>query len=212
MNILGNKHRLSQRSIEKVDMNYLLEGKKANVFYSDPPWSDGNLRYWNTMRNKNTGTTETNVLSLKEMTNKVRDIIRNNVDGYVILETGNKAIDFQVEILKPVVHNIQIFDVFYKSGSVWKPNKILVSVTNPKYKFNLDLTGIKCDGFVLPDLILNHVAKEGDLVIDPFMGLCNTGMASIKNGMVFAGNEFNSSRYDKALKSLTRYFKKYDRA
>ena len=206
------KHVTTNKSIEKADINYLLSGKKAKIFYSDPPWSDGNLKYWNTMRNKMSGTTETNVVTLEEMTNAIRDIIINNIDGYVVLETGNKALPFQKKLLEGVVKDIKVFDVFYRSGSKWLPNKILVGVTDSKYKFDIDLTGVKCDGFILPDIVFNHVANKGDIVIDPFMGLCNTGMASIKHGLQFAGNEFNKVRYDRALVSLKKYHNKYDRA
>jgi|TARA_B110000914_G_scaffold189744_1_gene175345 16S rRNA G966 N2-methylase RsmD len=206
------EHITTNVSIEKADLSVLLEGNKANIFYSDPPWSDGNLKYWNTMRNKMSGTTEDNVITLEEMTLAIQNIIKNHTDGYVVLETGKAAVEFQTNLLKSVVHNIQIFDVFYRSGSRWLPNKILVGATNPKYKFDLDLNGVKCDGFVLPDMIFEHIGKQGDIVLDPFMGLCNTGMAAIKRGMKFAGNEFNSVRYNKALASLEKYRKKYDRA
>lgn len=206
------RHITTNKSIEKVNMTSLLLGKKAKIFYSDPPWSDGNLKYWNTMRNKMSGTTETNVVTLEEMTTAIRDIITNHVDGYVVLETGNAALEFQKKLLEPIVKDIRVFDVFYRSGSKWLPNKILVGVTDTKYKFDIDLTGVKCDGFVLPDMVFSHVAKKGDVVIDPFMGLCNTGMASIKHGLQFAGNEFNKVRYDRALVSLNKYTKKYDRA
>ena len=79
------KYITTNKSIEKVDINYLLKGEKARIFYSDPPWSDGNLKYWNTMRNKMSGTKEEKVVTLEEMTLAIQNIIKNHVDGYVIL-------------------------------------------------------------------------------------------------------------------------------
>ena len=150
-------------------------------------------------------------MSLEQMTKAIKEIIKNHVDGYVVLETGIKALDFQKQLLETVVKDIKVFDVFYKSGSKWKPNKILVGVTDNKYRFDIDLTGIKCDGFKLPDMIFSHVAKEGDIVIDPFMGLCNTGMACIKHKLKFSGNEFNEVRYNRAINNLNKSINKYAR-
>ena len=206
-----NQYITTNQTIEKIDLKYLLKGEKARIFYSDPPWSDGNLKYWNTMRNKMSGTNETNVVTLDDMTKAIRNIISNHVDGYVVLETGKAALNFQRKLLESVVHNIKVFDVFYKSGSKWLPNVVLVGVTNPSYKFDVNLTGIQCDGFVLPDKIFGAVAKENDLVIDPFMGLCNTGKACMKHKLRFAGNEFNKVRYDKAINNLNYSIKKYAR-
>lgn len=207
-----DRHLICQKSIEQVDIQQLLQGQKAKIFYSDPPWSDGNLKYWNTMRNKMSGTTEENVITLEEMTNTIRNIIKNHIDGYVFLETGKAALEFQKKLLEPVVKNIKVFDVFYRSGSKWLPCKILVGVTDTKYNFDMDLSDVKCDGFVLPNMVFEKIANKGDIVIDPFMGLCNTGMAAIKWGLTFRGNEFNKVRYEKAKASLLRNIKKYDRA
>lgn len=205
------KYTTTNKSIEKVDINYLLKGEKARIFYSDPPWSDGNLKYWNTMRNKMSGTKEEKVVTLEEMTLAIQNIIKNHVDGYVILETGKAALEFQKELLSKVVHNIKVYDVFYKSGSKWLPNVVIVGVTNPSYNFNVNLTGIQCDGFILPDKVFSEIAKENDLVIDPFMGLCNTGKACMKHKLRFAGNEFNKVRYDKAINNINQSIKKYAR-
>ena len=210
MNII-TKHRITNKSIEKIDTNRLLGGETAMIFYSDPHWSDGNLKYWNTMRNKMCGTTDEKVVTLEDMTKAIKNLINNHVDGYVILETGIKALDFQQDLLQSIVKNIKVYDVFYKSGSKWKPNKILVGVTDKKYKFDIDLSGIKCDGFKLPDVIFEHIAKKDDLVIDPFMGLGNTGMACVKHDLKFAGNEFNEVRYNRAINNLNKSIKKYAR-
>ena len=49
------KHSLLNKSIETIDFHNWLKDKKAYVFYSDPPWSDGNLKYWATLNNRQTG-------------------------------------------------------------------------------------------------------------------------------------------------------------
>jgi 16S rRNA G966 N2-methylase RsmD len=34
-------------------LDELMEGDKADFIYSDPPWGQGNLTYWQTMNKKN---------------------------------------------------------------------------------------------------------------------------------------------------------------
>ena len=44
MNITTN-YRLTNRSIENLNIKKLLNNNTAKIFYSDPPWSSGNLKY-----------------------------------------------------------------------------------------------------------------------------------------------------------------------
>ena len=48
------KHTINCQTINEVNFNTLLEGRKANILYSDPPWGDGNLKFWATMNKKQT--------------------------------------------------------------------------------------------------------------------------------------------------------------
>tara|TARA_R110000737_G_scaffold166014_1_gene193262 strand:+ start:891 stop:1076 length:186 start_codon:yes stop_codon:yes gene_type:complete len=36
----------------EIEINELTQNIKANIFYSDPPWGSGNLKYWDTMNKK----------------------------------------------------------------------------------------------------------------------------------------------------------------
>jgi DNA modification methylase len=49
--------------------------------------------------------------------------------------------------------------------------------------------------------------REGDTVLDPFMGACTVGLVAVRNGRMFAGCELNEQYVDIAqrrLASLTR--------
>ena len=43
------KHTVSNEDVQNVDFNKLLNGEKAHILYTDPPWGDGNMKYWCTL-------------------------------------------------------------------------------------------------------------------------------------------------------------------
>ena len=51
------------------------------------------------------------------------------------------------------------------------------------------------------DLILRH-SKEGDLVVDPFVGSGTTAIAAVRNRRKFAGCDINSEYVDMTLRSI----------
>lgn len=196
-------HKLCSKSVEKLNWNELLDNKKATIFYSDPPWNNGNLKYWATMNKKQTGEIFT-PLSFDQLIDEIKHCIINHVEGYVFIESGKKTINSIAEKMNDVLYNLKLFDVYYKSGNKWLPNKILVAGTNPKYFFQKNLTGIHCNGFKLPDICIGAVKKKGGIVLDPFCGLGNTAKATIKHNMIFRGNEFNQMRLSKTIKEIKK--------
>ena len=46
------KHTVSNEDVQHVDFNKLLEGSKAHILYTDPPWGDGNMKYWCTLNKR----------------------------------------------------------------------------------------------------------------------------------------------------------------
>ena len=199
------KHKFECKSIETLDVGNLLQGRKANVLYSDPPWNAGNIKYWATMNKKMTGE-EFKPLSFEDLISTIGGIIKNHVDGYVFLEVGIKQAPEIVSQLGDIIHNAKIHEVLYKGGGKWTPNAVISASTQEVYNgFNLDLTGTKCDGPILPDRCLGNVATKGDLILDPFCGLGNTGKACIKWELEFRGNEFNSARLNRTMLGMKQW-------
>tara|TARA_B100001250_G_scaffold325463_1_gene289262 strand:+ start:176 stop:814 length:639 start_codon:yes stop_codon:yes gene_type:complete len=208
-------HKVSNRSIEDLNIDDFLGGERIKVIYTDPPWN--NFKYWSTLALKQTGE------KLKPIDNDItakflNTLALNYLDGFMFLEMGTKT---NVEPILQGLHNRLEFDVFYKGGGKWLPSKIYVGSTSPDYIFKKDLTGIKCSGSTLPITCLQEVQKtsfedsqrtsygvgqrtsfEGGLVFDPFCGLGNTAEGAKKTGMVFYGNEFNKKRYETTLRRI----------
>jgi hypothetical protein len=195
---IGN-HAVSCNSVENVNFSELLNGKKARIFYSDPPWGDGNAKYWATINKRHTGQV-VEPLKYKEIIEIIKKTIVENVDGYIFIETGNRWLEETLEIIKPVVHNIKIHNLVYKSGSKMLPNPLISCSTSRDLVFPACLDGMS--GLDVPKAAIQSVAKPDEIVLDPFCGMGYTAQAAIDNGMLFAGNELNAKRLQKTIAKL----------
>ena len=57
---------------------------------------------------------------------------------------------------------------------------------------------------LLPRTLIYHFTKEGDTILDPFMGSGTTAIAAIKEKRHFVGFELNKEYFDKAAKRIDR--------
>ena len=197
------KHTVSNEDVQHVDFNKLLEGSKAHILYTDPPWGDGNMKYWCTLNKRHTGQ-EIEAMSYKTLIKIIKDMIKNHVDGYVFLETGNKWLDETLEDVKDVIYNEKVYSLRYKSGSKLLTNPVIVGTTNPNLVLpNLDALEGAIDEHSLK-IAIPLLAKEGAILLDPTCGMGNSARSAIQNKMRFVGNEFNSKRLEKTIKSLKK--------
>ena len=198
-------YNLTNKSVEDINLDSIFKGKKINILYTDPPWN--NFKFWTTLAYKQTGhkLTPTNNEFIANFLNKVAT---QYLDGYFFLEIGRGMDKMTISTIFEGLYNFLEYDVLYKSGSKWLPSKIYVASSDHKYYFKDDLTNIKCNGPILPQACIGSVAKEGGIVYDPFCGLGNTTKATIKNNMIFYGNEFNKKRLLRTKEILDKHYEK----
>ena len=54
------------------------------------------------------------------------------------------------------------------------------------------------------EVLVNNSSKEGEIVLDPFMGIGSTGIAAVRNGREFIGIEIDKKYYDIALQRIEK--------
>ena len=54
----------------------------------------------------------------------------------------------------------------------------------------------------LMEVLVNNSSKEGEIVLDPFMGIGSTGIAAVRNGREFIGIELDPKYYDIAVQRI----------
>jgi hypothetical protein len=198
-------HKITNASIDDPIVDSLLAGEKIDIFYSDPPWGDGNLKYWVTMNKKMTGR-EFTPLTYTALIDRITGLIKNHVHGHVFIETGKAWEAETVQALNGLVHGVRTYKLLYKSGSKMLENVLIYGVTDPSIpRMNFDPTGMS--GLAVVNKCIEAVATPNGIVCDPCCGMGYSARAAVKNGMRFRGNEFNAKRLQKTIDFLEKVSK-----
>lgn len=57
----------------------------------------------------------------------------------------------------------------------------------------------------LMEVLVNNSSQEGEIVLDPFMGIGSTGIAAVRNNRRFIGIEIDEKYYNIAVQRITKY-------
>jgi len=198
-------HRITNESIESPLLDKMLSGVSVDVMYSDPPWGDGNMKYWVTMNKKMTGA-EFVPLSYDGLLDRVFELARRYVSKFVFIETGVRWGDAIAErMVKNGLHHIKKFRLQYQAGSKMLDCILVVGGITADHNFPLsgydDLYPYY--GAELSRRVLEYV-QPVNAVLDPCCGMGYTARAAIVNGAVFYGNEFNAKRLGKTIAFLEK--------
>ena len=181
---------------------------RAQILYSDPPWGDGNLRYWTTIAHRHDGLREpdTAPLSYEALLLRLREIVDRYVHGFVMIETGIQWVDDVVRVVYGGLSVPFILPVKYRSGSKWLRNALLIgrndggAVTRAAWEPLRDGTGLA----LVRAAVRIAGAGTGYRVLDPCCGMGYTARAAAEAGATFIGNELNAARLDKTVRALVR--------
>tara|TARA_R100001015_G_C4618000_1_gene174402 strand:- start:657 stop:1277 length:621 start_codon:yes stop_codon:yes gene_type:complete len=185
----------------------LMQENKADFIYSDPPWGQGNLRYWQTMNLKMTGQEREDVEYSKFLSYFFDTIFLYAKDKCVI-EYGCQWNDDIVKISEEVGFKHHGSTVcYYKSGSDLRPCDLhfLSKESNIILSDEFKNVCTKKQDLDLVEYIFNYleIPKEG-ICLDPMCGMGFTAQASINRGMTFYGNELNLKRLEKTKERLRK--------
>lgn len=187
------------------DLDELFEGQKVDIMYSDPPWGEGNLKFWQTMNHKMTGA-EKKEVDLNSFINRVCDVAANYVKkgGLVFIEYGCKWNDSFIEVAGQ--HGLKLAgktEMLY--GNPKRPLMLNI-FTNGDSDFVASkeyLDGIyHKHGFASLEAALGPVAEKGMKILDPCCGLGYTAKFAVKHGLTFYGNELNAKRLESTIERL----------
>ncbi len=193
-------------NIYEVDqIDKLVGDDRADIFYSDPPWGPGNLKYWDTINKKaNTDAKEYQFgfdvdLFLETVLRSAKKFSK----GFVVIEYGvrwTKKVENMGQVLG--LHHCGTTEVLYDNAK--RPlDVIFFHVDEPKI---LDLSSVYHTAeYTTVRTIFNLLgAGEGKIGMDLCCGLGYTARACIDFKMKFIGNELNWKRLDKTMTKLTK--------
>lgn len=191
------KHRLQHGNILH-GVEKLMAGERADIIYVDPPWGQGNIRYWETLNYKHTGEKRPGV-SLDALYTALFDMFINHGKNLFFLENGLRWNEFVREYCdKYRVKLIQTIPLKYRSGSRFLPHELHVISKHPMslprgYGDSVSNT----HGMETLRRALTPYAKKDTLVLDPCCGVGLTARATVGFKGRFFGNELNRVRLKK---------------
>jgi len=193
-----DKHRLLCADIMSEAVDSFLAGQRFDVIYTDPPWGDANLKYWNTLLEKYTGK-RINQPDYKTMMTRLFELIEKHLgDGIAFIETGLRWGNMLEDIAPSSLTCAARDEVFYRSGSKWAKNYVLQFVRCGNDIEIPSLAGAR--GVQVVERALEPFSGLNVKVLDPFCGKGQTARVALKYGMTFYGIELNPVRLEKTKK------------
>lgn len=181
----------------------LIPNGKVDFVYSDPPWGDGNLKYWQTMNVKMNGA-ERQDTGLAQFLDQLFNVIKevSKPTTVVFIEYGQQWVDRIEQQADRIGLQIQAVSTPVY-GSPPRPLKLLTMAYEP---LNLSMDyQTSIDGTTGFNTLLSATAPfslAGKAILDPCCGLGYTARLAVKSGATFYGNELNRTRLEKTIKIL----------
>lgn len=189
----AERHRFLCGDIEKDDCCEILDmPRNIYMVYSDPPWNPGNARMWRTL-SKLDGDSGRKVV-WEWFVNRFCEHVMSTHPPHVFVEMGIKQtpgfINMAFEYGLPSLQGI--WNVYY---NYTHPNRLLYfsSVRG----FPGDPEGMKNEPMTRH--VFEHIAKSGEIVFDPCVGLGMTARMAHRFDMICYGVELNPDRLGRTL-------------
>lgn len=188
---------------------------KVDILYCDPPWGDGMIKFFNTLRKKQTNTFSENLPENKIFLNRLAVLTLQSKAKFICIENGNKW-SFETEETFKVngFFHVATINGYYDKPK--KPMKVhlflnLDQIENKNKEYIEELknkfitSATDKSGFELVESVffscLGNNLKD-KTVFDLCCGFGLTAKIAKKHGMNFVGNEVNQKRLDKTIKVL----------
>ena len=189
-------HRLSNRSLERVDYEQLTDGRTVSLLKTDPPWNEELMDYYSDLQQEQSPEPVIGTLSYTEMLSVLCDIAEEVVDGYVHVTT--QADDpTTYALLDKRLHNLQQQKISYRDYDAG----VYIGATDPAYP-PIERIGL-VRGLDAAKAFVRASTEPGEIVLDPMCGKGHYAEAAITEDRVFVGNDFNTSRIDEAEELIT---------
>jgi len=202
------KHKV-QRSDVMNGIDILMSGFQADFLYSDPPWGQGNLRYWQTINKRHTGREKSDI-DYAEFLPFYFNMAYKNIKDLAVIEYG---VGWRSDVISVCKESGFTHHGVYTSryGSAAKLLPLDVHIISKSGTFKMpdkayftekcyELRGQKLVSFIFDYLL----PKDAELVLDPMCGMGYTAQATVDKGLIFYGNELNEKRLEKTIARLSK--------
>lgn len=203
--IIGN-HKVQHGDITN-GIDQLMLNEKADFIYTDPPWGQGNISYWQTINKKMTGQ-KRNEIEYSSFIDNFFSILDKFSYDRVIVEYGQKWHNDIIEMSNKhnFIHNGSCKSL-YVSGNKKFPLDMHFLSKKSSVKITQDIKDdcYSLSGFKIVSKLFDHYCPtNAQIVLDPMCGMGYTAQATIDRNMSFRGNELNIKRLEKTITRLEK--------
>lgn len=171
-------------------LEWLMGGRMASLVYADPPWGPGNLKYWRTANGEHVKPDWAVFLHLLTFN------LATYCDGPIFLEMGMRWVaDLERAMGRAERPITAMATVVY--GSPPRPHAICLFGGEKEL---LDDLPTEC--WAATREIAKRVARPGEILLDPCLGLGKSSKVFADRGMDVYGLELNRKRLASAAKRL----------
>ena len=184
----------------------LMQNDKADFIYSDPPWGQGNLKYWQTMNFK-MNNVDRREIDYNNFINQLFSILSKYAKDKLLNEYGERWRNDKITMSKKFgfIHNA-VTTGYYNAGRKRLPldfhflskSKNYFISNNLREKIRI-LSGQKVVNAVFDEWCPN----DAKIILDPMCGMGYTAQATVDRKFSFRGNELNKKRLEKTIKRLS---------
>ena len=164
-----------------------------DMVYSDPPWSDGNCKYWRTIANRDNKNIRTYQLKYRNFLKCLKEQLPQDIHLFI---EGSKH---HYNVLENVFKNNYLY---YKTFRVYYHlNKEQILSVFDNKPIRIDLTG-------MVDLEYVNTAFEytqPQAVLDPCVGLGITATTAYTHNTNFIGFDLNNTRLNRTIQLFKDY-------
>lgn len=197
------KHRIQHGDImDGIDS--LMQGQQADFIYTDPPWGQGTLKYFQTLNKRQTGQKPKDV-NWSQFMGLFFGILNRYAKDGVVIEMGQRwRDDVMIQAHRHGFKHGGVATSLYGNRKNPLPldlhfiSKSGLLETNPILEREL----LKQWGFGVVDFMFDEFCPDEGLILDPMCGMGYTAKATIKRGLTFYGNEINEKRLEKTAAKL----------
>jgi len=182
----------------------LLRGEKATIFYSDPPWGQGNLNYWSTI-NKRMAGEQVQQPALTAFLHQIAALAARHTTHVVMIEYGIQW-EHQLKAVtdEHALRHLGTATTQYATGGKLRPLHLhafappgSTFTLPPDYLGSLEGT----HGYATTRAVIGALTRAGltGILLDPCCGLGLQARAAVEHGLTFRGNELNAARLAKTI-------------
>lgn len=196
---IGSNRFVNTDNQDQSNFAKLMDGQKAQMIFTDPPWNKGNYKMFRTKAGYNGEVTEEMYIKLIK---NLFQICKQYCEGDIYINFGNSFEEKFLNIAESFGYKTcNVWEVWYSDKNT---NMIWYSGKN-KYS-NCDLFGALNKQLVR--WAVRNSSKENDIVLDPFCGKLFFGKEFIKLNRICYGSELIPDKLALGIKEVNQLVKR----